>query len=227
MSSDSNIVDGHGADSDHPLGPELLEISNQLRRITELVVRTDAPIEALDSASVALTQAEAALAQHVPPWIPSVGPMPSPDLEPNDYFPFSPVIGRYNPLAAPAEFVAKDGVVTGRFSLGAPYEGPPGCVHGGVIAEIFDEMLGVANISMGSGAMTGTLTIVYRSPTPLYTELTLAAKTQGVDGRKVNTTGTIHAGDRLCAEAHGIFILVSGEGFVEHAKMHGGPAQNE
>ena len=56
--------------------------------------------------------------------------------------------------------------------------------------------------------MTGTLTIMYRSPTPLYTPLTFARSHDRIDGRKVFTRGTMHAGDRLCAEADGIFILV-------------------
>ena len=48
-----------------------------------------------------------------------------------------------------------------------PYEGPPSCVHGGVIAETFDEMLGAACIVAGHPGMTGTLTVRYRKPTPL------------------------------------------------------------
>ena len=52
-----------------------------------------------------------------------------------------------------------------------PYEGPPTCVHGGVIAETFDEMLGAANMVADNPAMTGTLTIRYRKPTPLRTAL--------------------------------------------------------
>ena len=105
--------------------------------------------------------------------------------------------------------------------LGAAYEGPPGCVHGGVIAGLFDELLGVANIVAGVGAMTGTLTVVYRTPTPLYTELRLAARTLGVDGRKVRTVGTLHVGDRLCAEAEGVFILVDLERFAAHTLASG------
>ena len=81
----------------------------------------------------------------------------------------------------------------------------------GIIASLFDEILGVANITAGVGAMTGTLTIKYRSPTPLKTDLTLEARHIGVDGRKVRTVGTIHVGDRLCAECEGIFIIVDQE----------------
>ena len=50
------------------------------------------------------------------------------------------------------------------------YEGPPTCVHGGVIAETFDEMLGAANMVAGNPGMTGTLTVRYRKPTPLRTD---------------------------------------------------------
>ena len=80
------------------------------------------------------------------------------------------MIGRYNPLAPPVRSRSIDGAVHGTANLDAAYEGPPGCVHGGVIASMFDELLGVANISAGVGAMTGTLTIKYRSPTPLQTD---------------------------------------------------------
>ena len=86
-------------------------------------------------------------------------------------------------------------------------------MHGGIIASLFDEILGVANITADVGAMTGTLTIKYRSPTPLKTDLTLRAHVVGVEGRKVRTEGTIHAGDRLCAECEGIFIIVNHETF--------------
>jgi acyl-coenzyme A thioesterase PaaI-like protein len=86
-------------------------------------------------------------------------------------------------------------------------------VHGGIIAGLFDEILGIANITAGVGAMTGTLTIVYRSPTPLFTELTFRGTTDRIEGRKVFTRGTLHVGDTLCAEAEGVFIQVMRERF--------------
>ena len=42
-----------------------------------------------------------------------------------------------------------EAVWTARCSSTGQYEGPPGCVHGGVIASVFDEMLGAANIAGG------------------------------------------------------------------------------
>jgi len=56
--------------------------------------------------------------------------------------------------------------------------------------------------------MTGRLTVHYRSPTPLRTELRFAARVTEVTGRKTFTHGTLHAGGRLCAEAEGLFIAI-------------------
>jgi acyl-coenzyme A thioesterase PaaI-like protein len=88
-------------------------------------------------------------------------------------------------------------------------------VHGGVIASLFDELLGIVNIAAGLGAMTGTLTIRYRKPTPLLTDLTFEGRPTGVDGRKVYAEGSLYAGGELCAEAEGIFILTALRRFAD------------
>jgi len=222
---DSGIVDGHGPDAQHPPGPELRRLADELRRAIDLTVRTVAPPDVLAKATDALERATALLAAHAPPWDPSVPAKPLATLDPHEYFPFSPMIGWYSPLAPPIHCTVGDGVVHGRGVLGAPYEGPPGCVHGGVIAGLFDEVLGIANITAGLGAMTGTLSIRYVSPTPLYQELRFEGRFTGVEGRKVSTTGTLHVGDRLCAEANGILIVVARERFAQHALEHGGAPQ--
>ena len=138
---------------------------------------------------------------------------PSPDRHPQDVFSTSPVIGFANPVAPPVEVWAVEGhegwrEVRGRVTYGYAYEGPPTCVHGGVIAELFDELLGMSNILVGSGAMTGTLTIRYRRPTPLLVPLELAARHTGKDGRKVYAWGGIYHQGELTAEAEGVFIEV-------------------
>jgi hypothetical protein len=56
--------------------------------------------------------------------------------------------------------------------------------------------------------MTGTLTIRYRKPTPLRTDLRVEARCLGRDGRKVRTWGGIFHRDVLTAEAEGVFIVV-------------------
>lgn len=194
-----------------PPGPAHERLAEAVRRITHQLVCTEADPEALGRAAAAIEAVADDLAPVTPEWTLSVSAF-SPSQAPHDYFPFSPQIGLANPLAPPVRVhVDDDGVVHGTANLDAAYEGPPGCVHGGIIASLFDEMLGIANITAEVGAMTGTLTIRYRSPTPLRTDLTLTARHVGVDGRKVRAEGTIHAGDRLCAECDGVFIIVDHE----------------
>ena len=224
MSDQPNIVDGHGADDASPPGPELARLVAALRSATDLVVRPGAPPEVLADAAERVEGAVAALDGVTRPWRASMPARPRVEVEPHEFFPFSPMIGLYSPLAPPLHCELRDGGVVGHVRLGAAYEGPPGCVHGGIIAGLFDELLGVANIAGGAGAMTGTLTIAYRSPTPLHTELTLAGRVAAVEGRKVRTAGTLHAGDRLCVEAHGIFILVEHARFARLARTHGATA---
>ena len=109
--------------------------------------------------------------------------------DPHAFFDHSPMLGRANPLAPPLS-LRKDGkVMHALATFGAAYEGPPGCVHGGYIASAFDEVLGSAQ-------------------SPLGAELRFAGWVDRVEGRKTFALGTLHAGDRLCAEAEGLFVAI-------------------
>jgi acyl-coenzyme A thioesterase PaaI-like protein len=123
-------------------------------------------------------------------------------------FDLSPLMGRANPLAPPLRLQVLEDHVTGTALFGAAYEGPPGCVHGGYIAAAFDELLGLAQMHGGQPGMTGRLAIDYRSPTPLQTELHLEGRVDRIEGRKTFCRGEIYVGDRLCAEAEGLFVSV-------------------
>ncbi len=138
-----------------------------------------------------------------------------PDLtgHPQDFFPSSPIIGYANPIAPPVEVWLgenQDGEaeIHGRVTFDYQYEGPPTCVHGGVIAELFDELMGAANVIADKPAMTGTLTVRYRKPTPLLTPLDLVARCQRSEGRKVHTWAAIYHEGAITAEANGLFIEV-------------------
>ncbi|MEM7142715.1 MAG: PaaI family thioesterase [Actinomycetota bacterium] len=135
---------------------------------------------------------------------------------PETIFPYSPVVGARNPLSPPVRMWraagedddgAARGELHGEAVLGDAYNGPPGSVHGGVIAQVFDELLGCLCVTKGIGGFTGTLTVIYRNTTPLNTPITLRAWHDRTEGRKVFAKGTMHHRDTLCAEAEGIFIL--------------------
>ena len=127
---------------------------------------------------------------------------------PNEFFEHSPMSGQANPVAPPASLWVEHGEVHGRATFSGAYEGPPGCVHGGYVAALFDEILGMANSTGGRPGMTGTLIVRYRSPTPLRTELRLVARLDRNEGRKNFCSAELYAGDVLCAESDGIFVSV-------------------
>jgi acyl-coenzyme A thioesterase PaaI-like protein len=121
----------------------------------------------------------------------------------------SPFMGHANPVAPPMQVVFTKDAIEATVTLGLLFEGPPGCVHGGFVAAMFDEVLGAAQVHSGKAGMTGRLTVHYRSPTPLHEELRLAARLVRVEGRKILCTATLHAGDRLCADAEGLFVTIN------------------
>ena len=92
------------------------------------------------------------------------------------------------------------------FPLGAAYEGPPGSVHGGVLALILDQMLGEAAGAGGKPGMTATLTLTYRQRTPLGA-LHAEAWIERVDGIKTWARGEIVGPEGVTVEAEGLFIL--------------------
>jgi len=129
-------------------------------------------------------------------------------------FDLSPLMGRANPLAPPMRLEVEGDHVAGTVTFDRGYEGPPGCVHGGMVAAAFDELLGLVQMMGGNPGMTGRLVVHYRSPTPLETELTLHGRIDRRDGRKTFCVGQIFDGDRLCAEAEGLFVAVDPERFA-------------
>lgn len=114
----------------------------------------------------------------------------------------------YNPINPRMSLEFVDGSLRARVTLGLAYEGPPGCVHGGIVAMLLDQILGQSNFENGLPAMTGTLTVRYRKPTPLLQELSIEADPPELaDGRKCVTRGRIRCGEIVTAEAQGLFIL--------------------
>jgi len=116
------------------------------------------------------------------------------------------VVGLRNAVAPPLTITADDRGVRSDFRLGAAYEGPPGSVHGGVLALVLDQMLGEAAGAGGKPGMTATLTLTYRQRTPLG-DLQTSAWIEKVDGIKTWARGEIVGPEGVTVEAEGLFIL--------------------
>jgi acyl-coenzyme A thioesterase PaaI-like protein len=190
--------------SEHPR----VRLANSVRAVMQSIATSTADDEAVSSAVELVERAARQLADgpHGRAYHGSaegsLGGVPS------GFQSHSPVTGPLNPLAGPVRLTASEREVVAEVTYGDAYEGPPGHVHGGVIAALFDEVLGLAQALSGHPGMTGRLEISYRSPTPLHTPLRVTGRFDRVEGRKIFTSGEITAGDRLCAEAVGLFITI-------------------
>lgn len=114
--------------------------------------------------------------------------------------------GHSNPLAPELNIWLEGAVAHGVARCHHAYEGPPGFVHGGYVAAIFDQFLGMAQIAGGRPGMTGSLSVRYLRPTPLDSELTLRAEMAESSGRKTIMHGEMMAGGKVTATAEGLFI---------------------
>ncbi len=122
----------------------------------------------------------------------------------------NPLAGLSNPIAPPVNMWIKDGRALGKVTMGWAYEGPPGTLHGGFVAAIFDQFLGMAQMIGKQPGMTGTLTTRFHKRTPLNTELRLEAWIEKIEGRKTMIAGEMYAGETLTATCKGIFIQPRG-----------------
>ena len=192
------------------------ELTDATRALIRSIRRADAPAEDLERATALVSEATALLDPHRIDRMPMQGrigeggPMwPSAEPRPSRFFPWSPVVGPLNPLAPPVELTFDGTRMHGTTRLAAPYNGPPGMVHGGIIALVFDELLGATNVCLGLGGFTGTLTVRYERPTPVDRDLVLEGWLDRTEGRKVFTGGTITHDGLVTARAEGIFIVAT------------------
>lgn len=176
------------------------------RRLIESVIRAGS---ALDDEAAALAQDIDALAQRIGARAPELAErvetmwrQPGPGR-------FDPSGGTENPLAPPVGlWVQPDGSLRGEVVLGLPYQGPKGHVHGGTSAMLMDHALGIANARAGHSAVTVGLEVSFRAAIPIGSLVTVLARHDSVDGRKVRSSGELRVGDVTCVTASGVFVRV-------------------
>jgi len=120
----------------------------------------------------------------------------------------SVVAGAANPMGLAAQLWRDGDVACMRVTLGKAFEGAPGRAHGGVVAALLDEVMGLMNVIHGAMAFTAQLDITYVAPTPVGEPILARAWLARQDNRKQFVEATLHAGDRLVASAKALFISV-------------------
>lgn len=98
-----------------------------------------------------------------------------------------------------------------RIWFGPETQGPPGHAHGGSIAAVMDEALGLAAWAAGYPVVVGNLNVSFRNLLPLQTVVTLESKVVSVDGRKIMVHGRLFSGDTLHAEGQCLCITIPGK----------------
>lgn len=136
---------------------------------------------------------------------------PPPDGLPMSHFPECVVSGPANPMGIAID-VRRDGVeAVADVNLGAAFEGAPQRAHGGVVAAIFDDVLGYVLVLHRTPAFTGRLTVNYRAPVPLGIDVTVRARLVRRDGRKLLMTAEMTSADGLLCDADALFVAIPPE----------------
>lgn len=116
--------------------------------------------------------------------------------------------GQGNPISADLDFEYDEDEVLVRTVLDAAYEGAPGRAHGGMVAALFDEVMGFLLPLAGTAAYTGQLIVRYHKPVPIGRLLEFHARFGSRDGRKLHVTADCQTDDELVASAESLFITV-------------------
>jgi acyl-coenzyme A thioesterase PaaI-like protein len=190
---------------------ELRALADALRRLVAIAVTNTASAEETGAAARELDALADRLERSVPAVLPPRYAPEGTQVDPHDFFQYDVMLGLYNPLALPIEMEWHPPRALGFARFTTPYEGPPGCVHGAVLAGAFDQVFNVANLKSGSAGPTRELSLTYLRPTPLHADLVFEAEVERVEGREITTRGRVRHGDTVTVEARGLFIQVSRE----------------
>jgi len=140
-----------------------------------------------------------------------------------------PIVGPRNPMAPPillsTERDDAGEYVVGEVVYDCRFEGLPGLAQGGFVAAAFDVLLGQAVALGGQRGVTGSLSVRYLAPTPLYVPLRYETRFAHAEGRKRTVTGRllVAADGRVTAEAEGVFIAPRDGQIIQHEPTDGGP----
>lgn len=125
-----------------------------------------------------------------------------------DMMDYDPVGGLSNPIAPQLIWDRDDPEgVEGHVTLGLAYQGPPGRVHGGVVAWLMDSVLSRAMHAAHRIGVTGTLKLRYTAGTPVNEELVCRGQVVRQDGRKLIIQGGIWHDGEQTVEAEGIWLI--------------------
>ena len=102
-----------------------------------------------------------------------------------------------------------DQSLVARIWFGPETEGPPGHAHGGSLAAVLDEVLGLAAWAAGHAIVVANLNVNFRCLLPILQVVQVDTEIISVDGRKVLVRGKVWDGkEKVYAEADCLCIEI-------------------
>ena len=178
-------------------GPDYGRFIEAVRALQDHTRAVDAPDDVITQAAVLIEDVTALLAPYwADEWAsPSGRRMDLPN--------------RGNVLGIPAELEkSADGRIRGIAQFRRFHLGRNGAVHGGVIAQLFDSLLGytAAKLTRSLYQRTAFLHVNYRQIVPIEKELSVDAGIERIDGRKIFVQGRLVDGDVVLADGEALFV---------------------
>lgn len=186
-------------------------LAEAIRQLNELLVSAEHPASSLVELSELIETANTQLAKHRRRYGKAAWLEDDANGGVHQVFhELSPFTGASNPFGPEVQLWIEDDVVWAKTHFGWLYEGPPGAVHGGVIAALFDHMLGVGHAMLARRhGVTAFLHVDYKKPTPIDQDLRVKTWIKQQEGRKTFICCELWAGDIMCAACEGLMIRPS------------------
>lgn len=154
--------------------PQTVAAAAAIRRLTGLLLAIENEHPVVDDMLARFGEWETELAAAAPPdTTPRIGD--DPEGRQRLYLDHAFDVGAYNPSFPAYRLAIADGdpdTATGTVTFPLNFEGPPGLVHGGFLGVFFDCVTQHHNCATRLSGKTRSLTVKYRRPAPLLTELT-------------------------------------------------------
>ena len=193
--------------------PEAFALVGAVRELVEAVLTTDVDSAGRRDATARVREVTAALRAKVRPDALFLVRHPDGRVESMS----AASSGRLNPQALPIEWLQwptepppgtppRAVEVTARCTFTAAHGGPPGRVHGGVVALVLDELTGVAVRAAGASGMTVHLEVSLKGGVPYGVPVDLAARYTGGEGRKAYAAGEVIVAGEVVATATAIYV---------------------
>ena len=119
-------------------------------------------------------------------------------------------------------YYAGDGRTWARAWFGPGAEGPPGYAHGGALAALLDEAMGMAVLATGRIAVAARIEVDFRAMVPLGETVVVELALGEAVGTKVPVRGVLRRpGGEAACEASGLFVEIGADGLGAAAERAG------